>query len=415
MGQVLQIAKVGIEAVLPKNVMKSVSYNKGILAIGKKKFDVSNKRVFVIGAGKASGEMAVELEKILGNKISLGVVNCKSKVKTKKIELIKAGHPIPNKMSVKGAKYMLALKETYRIGENDIVLCLISGGGSALLTLPAKELTLSDLKKTNKVLLESGANIHEINSIRKHISLVKGGRLAEHFAPATVISLILSDVVGDDLDVIASGPTIGDKSTLKNALKVVKKYGLEKKLPAKVIKHLKKGKETPRRVKAKNFVIGNNDLALKAMQAKAKKLGYNTMVISKLVGETREQAKKVAKIVKKVRKGTAVILGGETTVTIKGKHGKGGRNQEYACATMIELKEMKNWEMASIGTDGNDFMNGIAGGEVNNRSLSKVDSWEVLKALQNHNSYSILKKIGGLVKMKPTGTNVGDVIVYLIK
>ena len=274
--QALDIIEAGINRVLPPNIMKSaVRYDtaRRILTVNGDAYHISTGRVFVVGGGKASGLMAETLENIIRpENISAGVVNCKrGDYQTGKIKIIPAGHPIPDQRGIAGVKEMLALKERYAINKNDLVLCLISGGGSALMPYPVADVSLADKQKVTESLLSSGAEIAEINAVRKHLSRIKGGQLGRFYSPATVLSLILSDVIGNDLAVIASAPTFPDPSTFSDAYKVLERYHLLARAPKNVTDFLREGcqgaiAETQKTLdNCHNYIIGDNRLALEAM------------------------------------------------------------------------------------------------------------------------------------------------------
>jgi len=434
--QLLKIIEAGIKAVLPSQIMPTVlSYNKRkkILQI---KLTLPNGkhinelykikgRIFVVGGGKATGLMAESLEKIIPVKdITAGIVNCvNNKYKTNKIKVVKANHPTPDMNGVKGVKQMLALQEKYNINTNDLVLCLISGGGSSLLPLPAQNITLKDIQKITKLLLICGAEIHEINCVRKHLSKVKGGQLAKFFAPAKILSLIISDVVGNDLDTIASGITAPDKTTWQDVYYILKKYKLLSQVPKNIIKLVLAGKipETPKKlINCDNYIIANNLIALKAAAKQAKKLKLSASIITdKQIGDTQKVATNIAKkIISNKYKNQVIILGGETTPTLPQKHGMGGRNQHFTATTILTLKNLKkNYTMASIGTDGIDYIPQAAGAIIDQQTLNKIQDKKINieKYINNFDSYNLFRKLNNsLIKMDNTGTNVGDVIVYII-
>ncbi len=429
--QALQIIEAGIERVLPRNIMKSVvSYDaekRGLNVAGK--FFSRNNRIFVIGGGKASGLMAEALEEITGaGNITAGIVNCKAAgYKTKKIKIVKAGHPLPDKRGLDGVKEMLALKQKYSINQDDLVICLISGGGSALMPCPAGNLSLEDQQKTTQLLLDSGADIHEINAVRKHLSKIKGGRLGEFYSPVRVVSLIISDVIGDDLDVIASGPTYPDSSTFQDALNVLRKYDLTARVPQEVLSYLAGGNrgevpETPKKLtNCHNHIIGNNRLALNAMAEEAQDLGFNPVIAtSELQGDTAEAANLIAReILEGKYKGyDAILVGGETTPRLPEKPGKGGRNQHYAAVSMLDMKSYPGyWVAASAGTDGSDYLPDVAGAVVDNETILRATAKgiDVREYIDRFDSNTLFKKIGrSLIITGSTGTNVSDVMVYLL-
>jgi glycerate-2-kinase len=428
----LQIIEAGIRRVLPSTIMQTtVGFERSskTLSISNDIFPV-NGRLFIIGGGKASGLMAQTLENILGvDIIESGLVAEKAnprEFRTRKIKIVQAGHPIPDERGVKAVSEMLALRRKYTITRNDLVLCLLSGGGSALMPCPLEGLSLSDKQKTTGLLLSSGADISEINAVRKHLSRTKGGKLAQYFAPARIISLILSDVIGNDFSVIASGPTFPDSSTYQEACAVLKKYGLWDKAPRGVVSILESGlkgeiAETPKSLgNATNYIIGDNRLALEAMTEKARQLGFTPLIVtSEQTGETADVARRRAReILSSNYKGyDALLVGGETTPQLPDKPGRGGRNQHYAAVTLEQFVDYPgDWLSASIGTDGSDFIPEVAGAIVDRQTLQIIESKRIaLKThLERYDSYTLLNNIGNsLVITGNTHTNVGDIILYL--
>ena len=430
--QALHIIEAGIERVLPSHIMKSaVNYAaaRRTIAINSDTYAVSRSRVFVVGGGKASGLMADTMENIIPpENITAGVVNCKGGgYRTQKIKINIAGHPIPDERGVNGVREMLALKECYDINENDLVLCLISGGGSALMPYPVAGVSLKDKQTVTRLLLSSGAEIAEINAVRKHLSRIKGGQLGRFFAPAMVVSLILSDVIGNDLAVIASGPTFPDASTFSDAWKVLERYNLLDKSPASIINFLKKGcsgemPETPKALNnCHNYIIGDNRLALEAMAKKAGRMGLKPCILTaEQKGETTPVARSRAKEILSARYAgyNVILLGGETTPTLPASPGKGGRNQHYAAVSMMAMAPFPGeWVIASVGTDGSDYLPDIAGAIVDKCSLATAQAKgiDVPSYLERYDSHTLLERLGNsLVVTGDTGTNVGDVIVYLL-
>jgi hydroxypyruvate reductase len=390
--------------------------------------------VYVIGGGKATAPMAKAIEEILGDRISGGMVVVKYGFTEplEHLEIIEAGHPVPDRNGEEGAgKILEILKGT---GESDLVISLISGGGSALLPLPAPGITLAEKQAMTRMLLECGASIGEINAVRKHISGSKGGQMARAAFPASVVNLMLSDVVGDRLDVIASGPFVPDKSTFQEALEILEKYGL-KEAPAAIRSHLRKGmgnevEETPKEGdpvfdRVSNLVIGSNILALEAAEHEARSLGYSTLVLSSMVeGETREVAhvhtavaKEILATAKPLPPPACVISGGETTVTIRGK-GLGGRNQEYCLSAAIDMAGLPlRVVVASGGTDGNDGPTDAAGGIVDPLTHARGEEKGLSAGayLDNNDAYRFLEKTGDLLITGPTKTNVMDVRFVLVR
>jgi glycerate 2-kinase len=431
--KVLQIIEAGIKRVLPTKIMRAaVSYDavRQIIGIQGDSFSLSEtSRIFVIGGGKASGLMAQALEGIIGiRNITDGVVNFKGgAVRTQRIKTVTSGHPTPDQRGVGGVKEMLALKDRYKIGKNDIVICLLSGGGSALMPYPVDGVSLKDKQRITELLIGSGAKIDEINTVRKHLSRVKGGWLASFYAPAKVISLILSDVIGNDLATIASGPTTPDPSTFADAYNVLNKYDLVTRAPKSVVGFIERGRwgkvsETPKALSnCRNYIIGDNTLALEAMAAKAKELGFSPYIItSQQTGDTTEVARSRAREVLKDKYAghNLLLVGSETTIKLPPKAGRGGRNQHYAAVSLLAMaKYPGRWLVASVGTDGSDFLPDVAGAIVDRSSLktAKAKKLDIEDYIKRCDSKTLLKSIGSsLIVTGDTGTNVGDVVVYLV-
>jgi glycerate 2-kinase len=431
---VLDIIEAGISRVRPQEIMASaVSYDResDTLAVQGDEYPLSGGRIFVIGGGKASAVMAEVLEAILSpERITAGVVTCKSGDgghTTRKIEVVEAGHPVPDSSGIEGTRRMLDLKDRYAVNEHDLVLCLISGGGSALMPCPVDGVTLEDKQAVTGLLLGCGADIHEINTVRKHLSRTKGGGLCAWFAPAPVVSLILSDVIGNDLDVIASGPTSPDSSTFRDARAVLEKYNLTATCPASIADYLEQGSsgkvpETPETPEnCRNYIIGDNRLALDAMADRAREAGLKPVIVTaEQKGETttvaRERAEEI--LAGKYAGFNAIILGGETTPVLPENHGTGGRNQHYAAVSMQALKDYRGeWTLAGVGTDGSDYLPDAAGAIVDSHSLEKATAkgLDVDSYISRYDSYTLFRKTGeSLVVTGSTGTNVGDVVVYIL-
>jgi len=385
-------------------------------------------RIFVVGAGKAAGTMARAVEQFLSGRISLGCVNVKDgdTARTRLIELRPCGHPVPDERGFSGAKRIAEICAD--AGENDLVICLLSGGASALTPYPSPPITLAEKQETTKLLLASGADIHEINAVRKHISAIKGGQLARLAAPAHVLSLILSDVVGDDLDVIGSGPTAPDASTFQTAFAVLEKYDLRDRVPARVRERLRTGAlETPKAAdplfeNVENIIVGSNQKSLESAARAAKDLGYKTLILSSSIeGETRDVARMHAAIARQIRTyeqparpPVCVISGGETTVTMRnGNAGKGGRNQEFALAAAIEVAGLEDILILSAGTDGTDGPTDAAGAMADGTTVARANS-KASDALRNHDAYPLFEELGDLVTTGSTGTNVMDLHLILV-
>jgi len=376
--------------------------------------------IFVIGAGKAGAEMARAMERLLGNRIAGGEINVKDghTAKLRRIKINECGHPVPDTRGVAGARRIARIAE--QAGPHDLVICLISGGASALMPLPAHGITLAKKQKITRSLLACGATIHEINCVRKHISAVKGGQLARLVYPATLVTLILSDVIGDDLDAIGSGPTVPDRSTVTDVQAIGAKYGIA----------IDVGKlaETPKpgdRIFARttNVLVGSNELAVDAAAREARGLGFPTLVLSSfLQGEAREVARVHAAIAKEIQahgrplpRPACVVSGGETTVTIHGR-GLGGRNQEFALAAAIDLAGLRDSLLLSAGTDGTDGPTDAAGAIADGTTLARAEALGLNAAgfLRDNNSYRFFEATGDLIKTGPTGTNVADIQILLI-
>ena len=370
-------------------------------------------RIFVTGAGKAGGTMARAAEKILGKRIFAGCVAVKDgdTAKCRRIELRPCGHPVPDERGVDAARRIAEL--CTQAGERDLVIFLASGGASALTPYPAPPITLAEKQETTRLMLASGATIHELNALRKHISLFKGGQLARMAAPAHVVSLILSDVVGDDLGVIGSGPTAPDDSTFATALAVLDRYGLRARVPSSVRQRLEAGEETGETETPKpgdalfgnveNIIVGNNQKSLEAAARAAKALGYRTMILASTIeGETRDVARMHAAIARQIRVSgqplrppACVISGGETTVTIRGT-GKGGRNQEFALAGAIDIEGLENTLIMSAGTDGTDGPTDAAGAMADGETVGRSKR-SARKVLAENDSYPFFAESGDLI------------------
>jgi hydroxypyruvate reductase len=392
------------------------------------------KNIYVVGAGKASAAMARALEQMLGRRIQAGFINVKDghTARLRRIEQNECGHPVPDERGVAGARRIAEIARG--AGAGDLLICLISGGASALMPLPAEPISLAQKQETTKLLLASGADIHEINAVRKHISRIKGGQLAKLAQPATVVSLILSDVIGDDLDVIGSGPTAPDATTFAQARDVLEKYGIFGRVPAAVRQRIEKGidglvTETPKAgdpvfAKTRNIIVGSNRQALAAAAARARKLGFHTLLLSSFVeGETREIARMHAAIAKEIRSSgqpvrppACVITGGETTVTLRGP-GKGGRNQEFALAAALDLAGLEGVLILSSGTDGTDGPTNAAGAMAGGTTIARAEKLglSARQFLQANDSYNFFAKLDDLVITGPTNTNVMDIHVLLVE
>ncbi|MFK5949282.1 MAG: glycerate kinase [Methylococcales bacterium] len=439
----LTIFQQGIEAADPyQAVKKCLSITDGSLEIALDLNDSKPKRkgqwskVYIIAVGKAACQMAKAAQEILSGHIeiskTLAITNYENSIKIPGIEVLAAGHPIPDEAGVSAAKKLTQLLNNTKHGE--LVLMLISGGGSALLCLPAQNISLQDKQKTTHLLLASGANIKQINCIRKHLSQLKGGRLAKLVVPADLHSLILSDVIGDELSSIASGPTVADSSTFAQAISILTEKNIWDKIPLAVQYLLKQGKqghieETPKANAGcfnltSHTLIGSNTISLNHCLKTAKDLGYKTELLStSLCGEASKIAEQLALYAKQVENKltsqVAIVAGGESTVTIMGT-GLGGRNQEMALAFAIAAKRYKlksHWTFLSGGTDGRDGPTDAAGGMVDPTTLDKLIQGKIdpESFLKNNDSYSALKESQDLLITGATGTNVADLQILLIQ
>jgi hydroxypyruvate reductase len=424
----------GLEAADPAAAIRQWARIDGdIFLVGGRSYDLAKvNAIYVMGAGKATAKMARAIEELLGGRITRGLVIVKAghAVPLQKVAMVEAGHPVPDAAGVAATENIISLLQRSR--EQDLIICLISGGASALLCCPTKSVSLRDKQKTTQVLLNCGANIQEINAIRKHISRVKGGRLAELAQPSTVASLFLSDVIGDSIDQIGSGPTAPDSSTFADCLMVMQRYHVAAMIPRAVRDRLERGAagaiaETPKPGnpifrKVQNLIVGDNQLALSAARDKAEALGYRTMVLSNSIeGEARKVAIDHAATARELasargaRKPICLISGGETTVTVRGK-GSGGRNQEFALAAAIEIDGMDGIVVLSGGTDGSDGPTDAAGGIVDGTTLrrGRKKGLDARTHLAANDSYPFLKSIGDLLMTGPTLTNVMDLRLVLL-
>ncbi|NPE08412.1 MAG: glycerate kinase [Asgard group archaeon] len=385
-------------------------------------------KIFVIGAGKATAKMAEGLEEILGQHIYAGQINVsensvKQKLNLKNIQYNIAGHPLVTNGTISGTKKILDLIKG--LSATDLVICLISGGGSALLEIPVEGITLEDLSELFHILTEAGATIHELNAVRKHISKIKGGKLAQIIQPAKVISLIISDVIGDTLDTIASGPTAPDLTTWFGTEQIINKYEIMHKLPLSVQQVVKQGltKEVNETLKpdnstfanVENIIIASNARSCDLMKEYAIQNNFSSSIISTNVsGEARDIGREFAEKIKSMKKNTVLLAGGETTVTIQGK-GLGGRNQELALAASQVIAGTKGIVIASIGSDGIDGPTEAAGALVDGYTVLSGSKMEldIDDFLENNDSFNYLKQTNNLIITGSTGTNVMDLIVIV--
>jgi glycerate 2-kinase len=386
--------------------------------------------IYVIGGGKATFPIAQVLDEVLDERITGGVVIVKKgeKRRLKHINLIEASHPVPDEDGLEGTKKMIDIANEAK--ENDIVFCAITGGASALMPLPAADISLEDKKKVNELLLKCGATIDEINTVRKHISAIKGGRLAKYIEPAEIINLMIVDEISGR----PWGPTVPDTTTFRDAMNVLRKYGLWEQVPDPVRKHLEKGMTDPRletpksedfkASKLHNIVLADNRVMCHAAKKRAEELGFKASILSTcLEGESREAGIVLASIAKEIEKRSKpdnspciLIFGGETTVTITGPYGKGGPSQELVLGASLKIAGSKRIVIASIDTDGTDGPTDIAGGIVDGCTLkrAKEENIDVFANLMRHNSSDVLMKLDDAIFTEPTETNVMDLTTVVI-
>jgi glycerate 2-kinase len=420
-----EILSAGLDAADPEEaVRRCVRIEGNAVVAGNRRFEAE--RIFVLAAGKAAGAMARAAEELFGERIAGGLIVTKygHKASLEKLETILAGHPEPDENSVEAARRAEELARS--LGEGDLLLALISGGASALLADPAPPIELADLKKLTGALLRSGANISEINAVRKHVSVLKGGGLVTLADPAPTLALLLSDVVGDDPSAIASGLTAPDPTTLDDARRVLERYGIEP--PESIAKYLKNAPETPKPgdpvlERVVSLICGSGRHAAEAAVAKARELGYEpTLLSTTITGDARGIASVYAAVLREVLESgnplpppCAVVSGGEATVTVRGD-GTGGPNQEYALALAVELDGIEGWAALAADTDGHDGPTDAAGGLVDGTTADAIRSRGIdpEEALANNDAYAALEAGGALLVTGPTGTNVNDLRVALV-
>ncbi len=464
---ILSILEHALRAVEPRQaVLQHMTLDGDRLMVGDQTYDLAQTgRILVVGAGKAGAPMAAAAQQVLGSRVTAGQVNVKhghlapagdwrlrfapgdadalvnvlgaalAVAPTGAVALSEVGHPVPDAAGMAGAERMVSLLTG--LTERDLVIVLLSGGGSALLPLPVAGVSLADYRSLTDLLLRSGADITEINTVRKHCSRLQGGRMAELAAPARIVSLILSDVVGSPLDAIASGPTVPDPTTFADAWAVLARYDLLERAPAPVIAHLRRGMsgalpDTPKPgnllfARVHNVIIGDNASAGRAAVARARDLGFHSMLLSSFVqGEAREVGRALAGLAQGIAAGQSdiampacLVLGGETTVTLKGQ-GRGGRNQELALAAGVALGGYAlpsgvTAAVVSFGTDGTDGPTDAAGGVGADDTLSRAASLglDLRAALAANDSYPCLAALGDLLVSGPTGTNVNDLLLVM--
>ncbi|MFX1485588.1 MAG: glycerate kinase [Promethearchaeota archaeon] len=433
----LQIIETVLESANPeKAIERHVRLKKEELFVNDHSIDLTKiDRIFVVGGGKASGVMATALERVLADRITDGIVNVlkgtKDKHATHFIEINEAGHPIPTESGVRGTQRIVELADS--AGDRDLVICLISGGGSALLPLPSPPVTLKEKQELTSLLLRSGANINEINAVRKHISAIKGGQLATKAYPASVLGLIISDVVGDPLGVISSGPTVADTSTFTDAIRVLKKYELWHRTPKSIQATIEQGVEgkipetpkqsDPRFQKVHNLIIASGRLAIEAAKQKGEECSLNALILSSSIeGEARHLGTFLAAIAKEIalrgnpiQRPALMVAGGETTVTLTG-HGNGGRNQTVALSAAPGINGLDGVIVLSLATDGIDGYSIAAGAVVDGTTLdrSKMLGLDPDVSLRENAEYHFFSELGDSIITGPTGTNVNDLMMIVV-
>jgi len=430
-----KIFMAGVRSVLPEKLITGIMNLEGsILTVSDHKIQLdSTKNIYIIGAGKASAAMGHYVESILGNWITGGhiVVKYGYSCKLKRIKVTEAGHPIPDASGFKAAEEIIRISS--QAAEDDLVICLISGGASALLSDLPQGILPEELYIVNNLLIRCGATINEINCVRKHLSLIKGGQLARIIRPAQLVTVILSDVTGNPLEVIGSGPTVPDSSTFNDALKVIEKHNLTTDITSGVLNYLKDGAsgihaETPKPGDPLfegtiNIMAGTNQIALKAAKNEAVSLGFKSYIIdSELNGDVESVCESVLSTALSFRKNNDIqkpaclLYGGEPTIKISG-NGRGGRNQHLALSAAIRLRNTPGITLLSAGTDGTDGPTEAAGAVADSETVMRAISLneDPENYLCEFNSYSFFKRVGGLIVTGPTFTNVMDLVVVLVE
>jgi glycerate 2-kinase len=425
----------GIKGVLPGKIINDlVSMRGSIFRIGYLSYDLDKfKNIYIIGAGKASAGLAHYVENILGDRITGGHIVTKYGFfcRLKKIRVTEAGHPVPDYNSFLATSGILQIAD--RAAEDDLVICIWSGGGSSLIADHPDSSSPQEMMFFNDILVRCGAAITEINILRKHLSKVKGGQLARHIWPAASVTIYLSDVIGDPPDTVASGPTAPDNSTFADAMKVIEKYNLKKDLPQSLLSFIKEGTEgihsdTPKPgdpVFSRSAIIlaGNNKTALQSAAREAEKLGFVTFIVTgELKGDTHEACSFIIDAINYYKDNTTLqrpvclLFGGESTVTVT-VDGLGGRNQHLALLTATRIQNISGITFLSAGTDGNDGPNDMAGAVVDSETVHDALAQNVdpLFYLENFDSYNFFRIAGGHIHTGPTLTNVMDMAVAIIE
>ncbi len=413
-------------------LLKHVTFDHHSLNVGRRVYNLSSvDRILAVGAGKASARMAQALEAALGTRLEDGLVIVKADhtLATKRIAVLEAGHPIPDRAGLLATQRLLRL--THPLTSRDLLIVLLSGGASSLLPAPVPGVTLTDKQRTTRLLLRSGATINDINIVRKHLSLIKGGGLARS-TQAKIVTLLLSDVIGDDLGSIGSGPTAADPSTFADAIRVLQRHKSWQTVPTAVRRYLHQGqsgnspetlKPGSRRLRSvQHHIIGNNRIMLEAVVRAAQRAGLHTKFIARpITGEARVASKRLTDLAKTMTEGRGgmrrpccIVAGGETTVTVTGS-GKGGRAQEFAVSAALEIAGLPNTWVAALGTDGTDGPTDTAGAIVSGGTVARAKKLgiDLSASVHQHNTYPALKALGCHIHTGPTGTNVNDLYLVL--
>lgn len=423
----LEIFHAALRAADPRAaILRVVTRDGNMLFVNGDPFaEITRGRVLVVGMGKAGAPMAQAIEEIFGNEIDAGAVTVKYEhvAPTRKIKINQAGHPLPDENGVRATQEIVNLLRD--VSKDDLVICVVSGGGSALMEWLVEGVTLDDLRALTNELLRCGATINEINALRKHLSRVKGGQLARLAQPARVLALILSDVLGSPLDVIASGPTAPDSSTFADCLRIVDKYALRENIPPPILEHLERGTrgeipETPKTddalfARVTNVIVADNQIACDAAAREAKRRGYALEIVgTQLQDDAREVAVKLAQRGLRAQPDTCILGGGEPTVILHGS-GKGGRAQELVLAAAREIAGDHNLVVLSAGTDGTDGPTDAAGAIADNETMARARALglDADAFLENNDAYPFFRALDDLVLTGPTNTNVNDLMIVL--
>ena len=416
-------------------VSRALELSGSRLTVGGETIDLDQyRKIVAVGAGKAGAPMSQALEEVLGDRLTAGLVVVKDghSEPTRTIEIAEASHPVPDERGAAAAGRIAGLLQEHAAPDT-LFFCLLSGGGSALMVSPAPGVSLADKQETTRLLLSCGAAIGEINAVRKHLSRVKGGQLARLASPGRMVTLIVSDVVGDYLDVIASGPTVADTSTWADCRELLTRYRIWDQVPPAVRQRVEKGLagEIPDTPKAGdpelagviNRIVAGNFQALSAAAGQARELGYASLILSStLEGDTAEAARMHAALAREIRASgnplpapCCLISGGETTVKLGDSTGKGGRNQEFALAAALDMAGLEEVLVLSLGTDGTDGPTDAAGAQADGRTLERASraGLEAAAYLANHDAYHFFQELGDLIITGPTRTNVMDIRLVL--